>query len=205
MKSGLNAQKLRYVLLAGLVILVGAGISAFTYTYSLLKSYTAETSALNAQANLSDSNIESLKRIKQYLAENSQNIKNARDIVAESRQYMYQNSIVEDISSYAAASGITITSYSFVPASGGTTSSASSAQSPGAPPVVSSVNGVKTTTANFVIKSPVPYDKLLDFIRRIERSPMKMQIGSISLTKADGDKNQRSVTTQGFTVEVYIR
>ena len=41
MKSGLNAQKLRYVLLAGLVILVGAGISAFTYTYSLLKSYTA--------------------------------------------------------------------------------------------------------------------------------------------------------------------
>ncbi len=210
MKSSLDARKLRFVLLGVLLLLIAAGAGAFIYTYSLLKSYTAETSTLDAQARLSDTNVANLKKLKQYLADNELEVQRARDIVAESKQYQYQDDIVRDISSYASQSGVTITSYNFTTAQNGAATSQpttpSAAASPGsvAPGASAPASGVKTTTASVVIKSPVGYTNLLNFIRRIERSPMKMQIASVSLAKADGS-DQNLVTTQSFTIEVYIR
>lgn len=208
MKTGINAQKLRFVLVGLLLILIAAGVGAFIFSYSLLNNYTAETSALDAQARLSDTNVANLKKIKEYLADNSLEVQRAKDIVAESRKYQYQDDIVRDISSYANQSGVQITSYTFTNEGGAAASSPAAAPTGGnassSPGASAAVSGVKTTTASIVIKSPVGYTNLLNFIRRIERSPMKMQISSVSLSKADGN-DQNLVSTQSFLIEVYIR
>lgn len=208
MQSKLRAEHLRYILFASLVLLLVGGVALFSFSYSLLKDYTKETSLLNAQADVSDTNVTNLKKLQTYLDENADEVAKAKSIVAESQQYQYQDDIIRDISNYAAETGITITSFTFVSNTGaGATPAPAPAATPGptgGQTVPASPAGLKTTTADIAITSPANYENLLGFIQRIEDSPMKMQIGSVSLSRVEGD-DKSQIATQSFTIEVYIR
>lgn len=207
MKVALNARSLRFVLLAILLLVLALGVTVFSYSYSLLKKYTAETSALNARAEVSDINVRNLRKLQAYLASNADEVHRAHDIVAESKMYQYQDDIIRDISSYAAQSGLTIVSYVFTPtasASGDPAAESSGTAQQTTP--ASQVGGAKSTTAQISIKSPVEYSKLLQFIQRIENNPMKMQIGSVAMSRAvTTDQKPGFVSADTFTIEVYIR
>lgn len=212
--KALTAGKLRYILMASLVLLFIIGGGGFYFAQNLLKGYAKETSTLNSQASVSDQNLEALRNIQAYLAAHEQDQELARRVVADSKEYRYQNEIVADISKFAGQSGISITAYNFTsdtstgttgggstgtttpPATGGTTTPAT--------PATGGVSSLKSTKVNVTIKSPVNYAKLLDFISRIEQNITKMQIAGISLTRSDeGGKSQ--VSSESFDIEVYIR
>lgn len=209
MNLSVNARNLRFLLIGLVIVIAGIGISGFMFSYSILKQYTLETSELNAQAELSSTNVMNLRRVKQYLDDHKEEVQRARDIVAESKQYQYQDDIVRDISTYASQSGVAITAFSFSSGSGAASAPTAGAAQPATQsaglPATQSISGLKATTADITIRSPVGYTNILNFIRRIERSPMKMQIASVSLSKADTATDVNSVATQSFTIEVYIR
>lgn len=211
-KTALTASKLRYLLLGILVLLFLIGGGGFYFVQNLLKGYAKETSTLNSQASISDQNLEALRNIQAYLANHEQDQELAQKVVADSKQYRYQNEIVSDISKFANQSGISITSYNFTsdsttgttgsgttpPAAGGTAAPSTTS------PATGGVSSLKSTKVNVTIKSPVNYTNLLDFISRIEQNITKMQIAGISLTRSDeGGKSQ--VSSESFDIEVYVR
>lgn len=214
-KTALTAGKLRYILVGTLVLLFLVGGGGFYFAQNLLKSYAKETSTLNSQASISDQNLEALRNIQAYLAAHEQDQELAQKVVADSKQYRYQNEIVGDISKFANQSGISITAYNFTSDSAtGTTGSGAGTTTPPATggtatpsPGSSATGGVsslKSTTVNVTIRSPVNYTNLLNFISRIEQNITKMQIAGISLTRSDeGGKSQ--VSSESFDIEVYVR
>lgn len=206
----LTASKLRYMLITVLVLLFAGGASGFYFVQHLLRGYAKETSTLNSQASISDQNLQALQNIQNYLAAHQEDQDLAQKVVADSKEYRYQNEIVSDISKFANQSGINITAYNF--SSDSSTDAASgSATSPSATnetsPTTSPANGVsslKSTKVNVTIKSPVNYNNLLDFISRIEQNITKMQIAGISLTRSDEDGKSK-VSSESFDIEVYVR
>lgn len=209
--ASLSARSFRYVLLVGfflLVVLIGV---SFYFVATILQGYASETRKLNTEAAISDKNLAALRNIKDYLAAHQAEINRASSVVGSSKQYVYQNQIIDDINAFARSSGVTITSIDFsTTQAGNNTTTPSASTSPSTtptPPTASpgAVNGsskLKSTQASVTIKSPVAYTSLLNFIHRIEQNTTKMQIASVSLSKAE---HASDVTTQAFQIEVYIK
>jgi hypothetical protein len=124
----------------------------------------------------------------------------AKNIVAESREYQYQDTIVADLSEYARKTNITVLGYTFegAPAAGiGATS---------APVSGTSVAGLKTTRVNVAFKNPVDFKTLMQFVKSIESNKTRMQIASISLSRMTGDSvSTTNVNSDSLTIEVYIK
>lgn len=200
MKSGLNARQLRFVLFGGLLAMFAIGIGLYFLAYSTLKGYASETSTLNARAKVSGENVRNLKKLQTYLENNKSTIERADNLAARGSNYQYQDIILSTITRYAQESGVSILSFNFNNASG-------TASGGAAAPATSAPAGLKLVTATFTVTNPINYNALLTFIHRIEQSPIKMQISNISIMKTTSDGKdgiKDPVTTQAFTVEVYV-
>ena len=197
-KLTLTAGLLRIILLASLVLLILCAALGFYYTQGLLRQFAVDTSHLNAKAAMSEQNLGALQSIEEYLANHTNERKRAAGVVAESKAYRYQNEIIADIRAFARDSDVTITEYTFNEDS---TAGAAPAKAAPAKPTVS---GLKSKTVSIGVKSPVRYTNLLNFIHRIEQNTTKMQIASVSLSRADKSASTH-VATNAFIVEVYTR
>jgi hypothetical protein len=206
-KTQFTPATLRLILSIGLALaIVGAGI-IFTLASTQLRDVATTVSHKVADAKASQNNLANLKKIEKFLADNKEAVTRANDIVAESKSYEYQNQIINDLKTYAAASGVSIKSFDFsagnsatpttpAPAAGATaTPSAEPAATPAAPTL-------KSTTVSITLDSPLVYNNLLHFVKAIEQNLTKMQISAITLSKGAGN-NQ--VTTDALSSEVYIR
>ncbi|HEX7483868.1 MAG TPA: hypothetical protein VF281_01820 [Candidatus Saccharimonadales bacterium] len=205
--SHLTPTKLRLILATGLVLTItGAGV-IFALASSQLKTVATTVSHKVADAQASQNNLTNLRKIERFLEDHQATVTRANDIVAESKSYEYQNQIVNDLKSYAASAGISITDFNFTsansaapttpaaPAAGGTTTPATETAAPAAP-------SLKSTSVTVTLASPVRYDNLLRFIKAIEQNLTKMQISTVSLSKGTTDSE---VTTDTLAIEVYIR
>ena len=211
--SAMTANKLRYILISALILLFFASAAGFYFVQNLLRAYAKETSSLNSEAAICDQNLAALKNIESYLAAHQQDQDLAQKVVADSKEYRYQNEIVSDISDFADKSGIHITSYDFSSSKDGAAGSTSSTPStsttttPSATPsggAAAGTSSLKSTTVNVSIQSPVNYTKLLNFISLIEQNTTKMQISGISLTRSD-EGGKSKVSSESFDIEVYVR
>ena len=192
------------IALSGVLILTLALIGGgFYFAQHTLRSYAQETSILNSQANASTQNLSTLRALEQYLKEHDSDLKRASDVVAESNQYKYQDEIVSDISSFAASSGVTVTSFAFSTATQTTPATPATPLVPGATPTTVPVS-VTPTTATVTLAQPIKYKNLLNFIHKIEQNVTRMQIASISLTRSDGG-GDGSVSVNALNIEVYLR
>lgn len=207
-RMSLSAVKLRIILLIVLVLTLTAIGAGFYFAQKMLRGYATETSTLNSKVSVSNENIAALKNLQSYLASHKDVQDKTKQIVADSKNYNYQNEIVNDINAFAAKSGISITSYDF--STGASTSTpAPSTATPTAPAAGGATtpnatsSALRSTKVSVNIKSPVAYASLLNFIHRIEQNVTKMQIQSISLTKSGDDS--KLVASEGFTIEVYIK
>ena len=204
MKStAINAQLLRYILLALLLVILLAAGAGFYFTHGQLLAYAKETSELNAKADMSEQNIRSLRQIQTYLDSHKTDVTNAEEIVAESKLYRYQDEIIKDISAMAAQSDIPLQQFDFE--DGVSPSAAPATPGAAAAPAAAAASapGIKSTTVSVTIAGPVNYRKLLSFIQRIEQNRFKMQIASIGLTV--DPKSKENVTSDSFKIEVYIK
>jgi hypothetical protein len=128
----------------------------------------------------------------------------AKNVVAESRQYQYQNDIIADLSRYAKASGLQVLSYDFENTTEASGTSSSSAVT--TPSTTSSVAGLKTTKVSVSFKNPVMFTDLMKFLQSVESNNMRMQVASVALSRPTGEEAAAgTVGSDALTIEVYIR
>jgi uncharacterized protein (UPF0333 family) len=207
MSGGISATKLRLLLSISIALLIAAMIGSFLFIHSKLNTYASEISALNADAQSGDANIQTLKTVQERLDAEKRTIVDARSIVAESANF--SDVAISNISRIAKDTGVNITSFEFADSSSNASTTPTSATTPaaatpgtadaGAPATAAS--GITKRVVTVTIESPLPYNKLMDFIRRIETNDLKMQLSSVSMAKGEGN----NVSTQTFSIEVYVR
>lgn len=208
-KRSFDAVTMRIVLLVALIfilLLMGGG---FYLAYSSLGKTAKEVSEVQTQAQSSDAKLQNLALLEKQLEDNSAIVDRAKQIVADSQSYQYQNQIINDLTYYANQAHIGITSFTFqdsAAASGssssGSTSSSSTSTSSSSTPPASTVNGVKSTQVSIQISNNVAYQDFLHFLYLIEQNLTRMQVSDVTMSKGD---NPNTVSAQSLNIEVYIR
>lgn len=219
--ASLNARTLRIVLLALLVLFIAGGAGGFYYIQGLLRNDAQEISQLNTEADASEQRIAALEEVKKYLEDHKIEQDKAIKVVSESKQYRYQDEIIDAISTIARKSDIEVLNYTFnetedapaastpqpsTPPAEGASGGESTTPTPGA--TTPTAGALKSKTVTVTVESPVKYRDFMSFIRRIEQNSTKMQIANVSIGRAtgeDGSEQSDSVTTNAFEIEVYVK
>lgn len=210
-KMKLTAPTLRIILLIALGLTLAVGAFGFYMLRQVMSDYAKETSSLNSQASASDQNIRSLQKLQAYLDSHKEDISKVNQVVADSKQYQYQNDIINDLTAFANQSGVSITSFTFTSTAAGsaaaatpTPTAAGSAAKPTGETAAPATSALKSTTVSVAITNPVDYNNLLAFINHIEQNLTKMQVSSVNLTHDPG-KGKNEVSSDVFNIEVYVR
>lgn len=193
----MTASRLRLILVGSIVLLallIGFG---FYSAQSFLHNFAVTVSHAQQDANASADDISTLQRLEDKLEEDVAIIDRTKKIVADSKAYEYQDQIIADLNTYAAKSGISITSFTFADnnAASATSETNSAASEPAIP-------GLKSTSVSVQIASPTKYDRLMRFVSHIEQNLTKMQLASLTLSK--GQKPDE-VTTSELVIGVYVK
>lgn len=214
----LSAVTLKYILIIGIIPLIG--VSAFV-VYSLfgtLEQKSKEASHAAIDSEVGTKNIDHLQDLATELQKNQDVATRAASIVADSRQYRYQDQIVNDVNTYAKAAGVTILGFDFSESGSSsgdgsessgdssTTSGASTAQTAATPQTntqtTNAAPGLKTVNASIQLDSPIPLTNFLIFLKYIEQNVTKMQITGVTLTPAD---NPNLISNPTINIMVYTR
>lgn len=200
--KALTAARLRLILGLSLALVSVAGTVLFAFGYKQLQLAAVDTNNSTTQAALSNSSLDNLMATQQLLASQSDAVSRASQMVAESRSYLYQDQIVNDMNAYANNAGVTIESITFGSPTGTVTSPASPSATSSAP----TISGLHSTLATISLVSPVSYSNLLTFVYNINQNLTKMRIDQLDISRATGNGVPAgSVTVNAFNVEVYIR
>lgn len=202
----LTPTRLRLILIGSMVLMVAIAVGVFMIGYKQIADYSVASRAVAAEAQASYSSLQDLEAAKKELANDADVVQRASLIVSESKSYLYQDQIIQDINRFATNSGVSVTSISFG-ASGATSSSGTAVAASTTPPAgaVAPPSGVKTTTASVTVKNPVDYTKMLNFIHSIENSLFKMRISQVTLSKSADAKGSNDVTSDVLNIEVYVK
>lgn len=183
-------------LMAFIIIVIIAG---FYFIQKGLSEYAKDVNQSVSAASTSEDSISQLRLLELELAKLKEINTRASSIIAESQSYRYQDQVIDDLSEYATRSGVSISQFSFQ----------SDSASPGAlvpqtplPTASTAPAGLKSTSVNISLNTPVGYTNLLKFLRSIEQNLTKMQISGVSLSKGT---TPDSVSTGALTIEVYIK
>lgn len=200
--DGLSATGLRIVLFTSMIFLLILGSAAFWFGFLQLQKYALEVSNVNSQVASSSENLATLKRLQTYLASSQDAVARANEVVAESKQYQYQDKIIEDLNKYASRAGIGITGYSFSAGTTAGTPTSGTAATPPAGVAAPATGGLKSTSVSVTLKSGTSYESIMRFIHFIEQNLTKMQLAGVSLAR---DAQTNGVTSNSLTIEVYTR
>lgn len=201
MSKPMSPTKLTVILAFVMLIIIGLGAVGFIYARNLLAAQASDTAALTAKAASSNEGVQSLTNALTVMDANKDIELKAANLASESRNYLYQNLITQDIGSIADRAGVEITGWQFpVSSSTGSTSATAS-------PIATEISGgVKETTVDVSVKSPVSYAKLMAFVHYMEQNSNKMQLSKISITLDTNEKDGPGmVTCDVLTVSVYVR
>lgn len=205
-KFTMTPVHLRLLLSAVLIVLAAAGVGMFAFGYKQLKAHAADAQDVAVKAEASRTSLQDIVAVKSFLANNSDAVDRADQLVAQSKSYSYQDQIISDINTYAREAGIEITNISFddakvtaaTPVAAGTAATAAT-PGPAAPA------GIKSMTASVTIKNPTGYKPMLTFIHLIEQSLFRMQVSRVGLSQATDKNKPNQITSETFTIEVYVR
>lgn len=191
------AVTMRIVFALSLVlILVGMGVVVY-FGYTMLQGTAEEVSKVQTEAKAVDAKVQNLARLEKEMEKYKDSVAKAQQLVAETRQYQYQNQIINDLTTYASQSGVGIAGFTFASGSGSSSTSGASG-STGA----STGAGPKSMKVSVRLNEKTDYMALLRFMHLIEQNLTRMQIASVSMSKAEG---AGQVNTQTLDVEVYVR
>lgn len=197
MKIFLNAVSLRWLLSTALVLtLTGIG-GGFYFAYTALEKSAQATANAQSEAESSDANLSQLMITKRQLEENKDVVVRAKQIVAESQSYQYQNQIINDLSFYASELGLSINSFSF--------QGDSAEQAPATPAQPTVPDGkLKSTIVTIELAGNLTYESTLRYIHKIEQNITRMQVSNVALT-GTAQPNQSGGASQSLNIEVYIK
>ena len=169
------------------VLLAGAGYGAYVM-HQKLSGYATEVNHLSIDSELNQQSIENAKKLRRVLDENQENATRAAAIVADTKYYQYQDQIVQDVTSYASASGLTVLGFDF---------------STNGKAAKSRVTGINTVVATISLQNPVPYNNYLKLLKLIERNLTKMQVTQLDIS--NDLKAPATISSPVITLEVYVR
>ncbi len=199
------AVTMRIVFALSLVlILVGMGVVVY-FGYTMLQGTAEEVSKVQTEAKAVDAKVQNLARLEKEMEKYKDSVAKAQQLVAETRQYQYQNQIINDLTTYASQSGVGIAGFTFASGSAGSkSSSGSSSSTSGASGSTGASTGAgpKSIKVSVRLNEKTDYMALLRFMHLIEQNLTRMQIASVSMSKAEG---AGQVNTQTLDVEVYVR
>jgi len=198
------AVTMRIVFALSLVlILVGMGVVVY-FGYTMLQGTAEEVSKVQTEAKAVDAKVQNLARLEKEMEKYKDSVAKAQQLVAETRQYQYQNQIINDLTTYASQSGVGIAGFTFASGSTGSKSSSgsSSTSGTGSSAGASAGAGPKSMKVSVRLNEKTDYMALLRFMHLIEQNLTRMQIASVSMSKAEG---AGQVNTQTLDVEVYVR
>lgn len=174
-----------------LLLVIGVGFGAYVM-HNSLSDFVTEVDHMKIDSEINEQGIDNAKRLRRALDDNKESVTRAAAIVADTKYYQYQDQIVEDISSYASASGLTVLGFDFSSASSGPTGQTAPTSS-----------GLKTVVATVSLKSPVPYENYLRFLKLIERNLTKMQITQLDISS--DLKSPGTISSPIITLEVFVQ
>lgn len=198
------AVTMRIVFALSLVlILVGMGVVVY-FGYTMLQGTAEEVSKVQTEAKAVDAKVQNLARLEKEMEKYKDSVAKAQQLVAETRQYQYQNQIINDLTTYASQSGVGIAGFTFASGSAGSKSSSGSSSTSGASGSTGASTGAgpKSMKVSVRLNEKTEYMALLRFMHLIEQNLTRMQIASVSMSKAEG---AGQVNTQTLDVEVYVR
>lgn len=199
-----NAPRLRLLLAISLFAILALGVGAYIFVSEELKKTATDVSKTVSDAKNSEDNLTTLRKLEQELERNALTVERAKELVANSQNYSYQNQIISDLTAYASAAGIQLTNISFTAAVGATpvpaASGSAGAAAPAAPAPVAA-GGLKPSLITVTIKSPVNYENLLRFMQSVEQNLTKMQVSRMSVSRSDTG----GVSSEVLSIEVYVK
>ncbi len=190
----------RAILAGALLLMAAAGIGIFIFGQQQLSTVAEETRKSTTDAESSSNELQALTTLKNRLKEQNKDVERAAKIVSITKNYSYQDQVVQDFVNYANASGVVIKSIDFSANNASTSGTASSSTS--AATAVKAPNGTKSISATITLNTPVAYDNLRDFIYRIEKNLFQMQISNLTLSS---NKGTGGVVVDALTVTAYVR
>lgn len=195
----MTASRLRLLLMGSIVLLallIGFG---FYSAQSFLHNFAVTVSHAQEDANASESDISTLQKLEDKLAEDELVIERTKKIVADSKAYEYQDQIIADLNAYAAKSGVAITGFTFTDNNAAPSTAAASETGTAAEPAIP---GLKSTSVSVQLATPTKYDRLMRFVGHIEQNLTKMQLASLTLSKGQA---KDEVTTSELVIGVYVK
>jgi hypothetical protein len=190
----------RAILAGALLLMTATGIGIFVFGQQQLSTVAEETRKSTTDAESSSNELQALTTLKNRLKEQNKDVERAAKIVSITKNYSYQDQVVQDFVNYANASGVVIKSIDFSANNASTSGTASSSTS--AATAVKAPNGTKSISATITLNTPVAYDNLRDFIYRIEKNLFQMQISNLTLSS---NKGTGGVVVDALTVTAYVR
>lgn len=185
----LKASIFSYILGALMaIVIIGAFVGAY-YLNGFLILKKDEVSKVENDVVANESSIGLAQALEQYIKNNRKDIDLVKKVVSDTKEYQYQDDIINDIVTYAAQTGLKLLSVTFP-----TSISSSSSKDKSAP--------VKTMQAVIEIDKEFSYDKYINFIYKIEQNISKMKILQISI---DLGKEAGSITGSSIKLEVYVK
>lgn len=199
MKMNLTPSRLRAILCVSLLLLVAGSIGIFVFGYNQLSKVAEETRQTDTEAKASSDDLQALTTLKTRLDSQEDDVERAAQVVATTKNYTYQDQIVNDLNTYATQSGVTITSIDFSDSS--QTSSGSSSKT-----TTSAPSGTKAVTAklSFDTGASLDYAAFHRFIYRIEQNIFRMQITNLEMS-ADHSSGARELRANTLTITAFVR
>jgi len=193
----------RAILAGALLLMTATGIGIFVFGQQQLSTVAEETRKSTTDAESSSNELQALTTLKNRLKEQNKDVERAAKIVSITKNYNYQDQVVQDFVNYANASGVVIKSIDFSANNASTSGTASSSSSStSATAAAKAPNGTKSISATITLNTPVAYDNLRDFIYRIEKNLFQMQISNLTLSS---NKGTGGVVVDALTVTAYVR
>ena len=190
----MNAIVLRNILIVGVILAIGGVGALIYYANGFLDDEVTQTIHTKIDADLSRDDLARLKALEKTLKTNEASVEKAAQIVSDSKQYQYQDQIVNDINAYANQTGVSVTGFDFGDAF--TTAPKATKQTP-------QIKGVKTISVTLTLASPMPFDNYLRFVKAVERNLTKMQVSGINITP--DEKNMNNISNPTVVLIVYVR
>lgn len=189
MGKQLTPRALRIVLV--LLLLVSLAICGYGawWATQLLDQKAREADHSYIEAELSQQEVETLRRLQNELEAKKDVVDRAALIASTATNYQYQDQVVNDLQTYARRDGIKINSYDF--------SAAKDAKTGSGPA------GTTRTPFTISIEGPLEYAKFMQFLRDVENNLTKLQVTSLALTP--DSKNLKLINDPTVSLVVYLK
>lgn len=159
-KEQFKPQTLRTILATIFVLILIGGGAAFYFGIQSLQEYAVKVQQRLVDAEASERQISELQLLKGQLSQSDSLVEKANQVFAAPGSY--QGQVLNDLERYAGAAGLAL---------GGTN--------------FGSGEGSSANTVTISFTGDIPYRKLIAFLNNVEGNLPKLQVTSITLSRAD--------------------